>query len=304
VGMVTRVAPIAALLALTLAACGGSGTKSSSPTTSSSPSTASDLQQAGAAYQKTLSIIDSASFANLGKARDAGDGAAMLGAASNYRNVVFTWDAAVRAISFPSAVQPQVNTVLEANRTEIAALDAAGRLAATNAAGIATDVSQAIVDDDAGFQASNALQQALGQPTATPLPPAEVAYDRYQLATDTFNLDYSSPSSQYSTAANNKDLAGSQAATRAENAVLQSWIDQVGKIPFPAFAQADAGAWKAAANALLAFDSRRLTAVSFAQLTALGTNNAVFQALNGANQKLLSDLTSSASPSSTTSPGG
>src|SRR5665213_2332489 len=109
VGMVTRVAPIAALLALTLAACGGSGTKSSSPTTSSSPSTASDLQQAGAAYQKTLSIIDSASFANLGKARDAGDGAAMLGAASNYRNVVFTWDAAVRAISFPSAVQPQVN---------------------------------------------------------------------------------------------------------------------------------------------------------------------------------------------------
>ncbi len=71
---------------------------------------------------------------------------AVKGAFSQFRDVVYNFDGEIRKIDFPDSVQPEVLAVLEANRTEVADLDAVG--AAADFAEIQRLLSNRLQEDD------------------------------------------------------------------------------------------------------------------------------------------------------------
>ena len=70
--------------------------------------------------------------------------AAVKGDFGSYRDTVFEFDGQVRKIDFPSSMREDVNHLLEADRTEIADLDAVGSANGLLRAPAAADLAPAV----------------------------------------------------------------------------------------------------------------------------------------------------------------
>ena len=122
-------------LLIGVAGCGSSSNDSDKKTSSSTtpakkpaaadPAAKSKLQNAGAGYNSgqrrfIRNVISDARARNL---------QALKADTSQFRDVIFNFDAKIRNIHFPPARQTDVNLALEGNRTIIAELDAMGSAA-------------------------------------------------------------------------------------------------------------------------------------------------------------------------------
>ena len=119
--------------ALALAGCGGkSSSKKSTTAKPAAPSASSSPEAIKAANQQfhsDVTVVNAARNTFTSRADPdarAGNIAAFQGDAAQYRTAVFNFDGAIRKIQFPSTLQADVNSVLDANKTLIADLDAVG----------------------------------------------------------------------------------------------------------------------------------------------------------------------------------
>jgi hypothetical protein len=126
---------VAAAVTLAIAGCGGGGTTATTgaPATGSTAGTstasATEVAQAktalsgyGAAIGAYNAAIDTY-FKSESDDAGAGDVLGVRNDAYDFRNAVYHFDKVVRSIEFPASVQADVNTLLAANKKQIAELD-------------------------------------------------------------------------------------------------------------------------------------------------------------------------------------
>jgi hypothetical protein len=118
-----------------IAGCGGGGTTATTgtPTTGSTSGTntasATDVAHAKTAlsgYRAAIGAYNAAIdtyFQSESHDAGAGDVLGVRNDAYDFRNAVYHFDKVVRSIEFPASVQADVNTLLEANKKQIAELD-------------------------------------------------------------------------------------------------------------------------------------------------------------------------------------
>lgn len=302
----TIVAGVAA--AASVAACSGSGggggrgtiapttSARTSPTTSAASSTtpapsptsaAPDpaAEAAYRAYKAALPLVNDHYNLLIAFGQDAEQGklAAAQTDASSYRNALFNWDAAVRAITFPAAAQASVNALLDGNRTEIVDLDAVASTTATNLRSAETKAAE---DDARGVLQGDKLESALGHPVSA----AALTDDEFNVATT--RVDYIRAIV----------TVAEERAIRAHNfpvvlakdeqvyntfAILQTTL---GKLVVPSSAQASVAALTQATQAVIAFFQRRQTATNLAELNAVGDPSSVIGPWDQARAQAAHDL--------------
>src|SRR5205823_2144596 len=112
--------------ALALAGCGGKSSSSSSKSTTVKPaapsasSSPAAIKAANQQFQSEVTVVNAARNTFTSRADPdarAGNIAAFQGDAAQYRTAVFNFDGAIRKIQFPSTLQADVNSVLDANKT-------------------------------------------------------------------------------------------------------------------------------------------------------------------------------------------
>ena len=247
----------------------------------------------GRAYANTISSLNANASGNLNTliaAHNKGDVPGMQQAAASYSKALVTWDAAVAQLRFPAGVHRLVDRLHSINHTEVDDLAAVGRVPATPAAGAAgVAVYRALVDDDAGSAASNALSRALGLPAHAPSS-AVVASDRLLLADNTYTYKDLSAQTAFNTADGGKDLGAAKSATASEKKNLQALLSSMNGVDFPASVHADVVKVGHAASTLRAFYQRRLLATNYPALHALGPNDTYARTLGSSLQILINDL--------------
>jgi hypothetical protein len=172
-GARNRLAFALLICAVAATGCGGGSAKKKSSSTASAPSTSTSastvsVQQARQAYQAAVVTEEAARAAFLKRERAdarAGNLAALKGDSAKYRTVVFNFDAAVRKIQMPDSVKTDVNSVLDANKTLIADLDAIGDV--PNVSEFNRFVDRANADYRALAKVSNKLSAELRQLAGT-----------------------------------------------------------------------------------------------------------------------------------------
>ena len=139
-GTALRAAGLAAAVALAVgvAACGGSSKKTPSTsaapaTTSTTPSTPTggkSAPDAKARLQSAGTLFNAGQrrfFSQVTQDSKARNFTAVQADVSQFRDVIFNFDASVRKIHFAPSLQADVNAMLEGDRTSIAELDAMGK---------------------------------------------------------------------------------------------------------------------------------------------------------------------------------
>jgi guanyl-specific ribonuclease Sa len=184
----------ACAVTLPIAGCGGGGSTTTTTTTTESTSSqpasttpsAADValaKKALPAYQRAIGAYNAGLSTYLqSEHADAATGS-VLGVrndAYDFRNVVYDYDKAIRKVHFPASVQPDVNTLLEANGKQIGQLDKISQ--STTIGEINGYLSRALTAlSDPSLKVTNDLEKLLGKPISKPAPstsapsPSEVA---------------------------------------------------------------------------------------------------------------------------------
>lgn len=135
--MRSRLAALVAAAALStgLMACGGGGDEKDEPTAEDRPSQSAREDTRNAQSDRTARTRYEEAIAGYNRGYDrffselkksGGDLDRLKGTISEYRDVIYEFDADIRAIEFRDELVPQVNAILENNRNLIARLDEIG----------------------------------------------------------------------------------------------------------------------------------------------------------------------------------
>lgn len=258
-------------------------TSAPSPTSTGSSAT---LEAAYRAYDGLVGI-DGRDYDALVKAAAEGNVAAAKSSAGRWRDSLYAWDAKVRKIVFPAAVRSEVNKLLEANGSEIGALDSLAKVAAD---GLSDALAVVNLYDAAGVVASDQLRRALGQPRSAAVENADLFY----LLNLSMEAQFSAATQQYRAANQRKDFADMLAASGKQRAVITDYLRSFNQMSLPAAMNANVARLKQTGNAVLAGLGRELAAKDYAELNALGQVSAAMTSFDDAKASLSKDLNAAA----------
>ncbi|HVX18694.1 MAG TPA: hypothetical protein VHA73_11740 [Acidimicrobiales bacterium] len=274
-----------AAASLVASACSSSSHAATKPTTkvTAAPVTKpiakaspAELETAYRDYQHTVDQLDSTKFSAFESAAhqpsvgvSAGDQilANAKPLASSWRDNLYAWDALVREVRFPAAVQGQVNQVLTANGKEIAALDRVQTV--TNLDGLLVAADQVGVADADGLIASHVLDTALGHPQsahALSVDRAQLAYASLSEAVDTEAAAYNPLATRYQDADRQGDLSAIKDVASQQGDLEQTLLRRLDQIAFPPQVAQQVAAYRTATQAVLRLDTKESQASSLSGL--------------------------------------
>lgn len=230
-------------------------TSSSAPSTSAGPDPATEA--AYQAYHATVHIVNDQESAISALQQHAWNDqlSAAQADARQFRNALFNWDAAVRQVSFPPAVQPSVNALLDGTRTEIIDFDAIGTATATNLTSVA---ETALVADGKDVLANDKLEAALGHPADA----AGLTADQFTLAAARVDLTTARASSQFRRAIGTGSLPLALQANENVYNGFANFQTQLGSFDVAPSAQSSVATLTRATQNVVAFLQQRQNATS------------------------------------------
>jgi hypothetical protein len=212
--------------------------------------------------------------------------------AAAYRTDLFTADAAIRKLTFPDQATSAVNDELQANRVEIADLDAFASVQSQPDAYVAA--MQIEVDDDTQEMARQAVLTALGHADDDPWLPVQQSMDQLYLAHYTLTRDVQDPmtADQQATGLQDKQAAAAKVAP-----IFARFVAAVGAITFPTAAQSQTAALTAATTAMTTGLQADQQATSTSGLNDdVGTMNAVLNAASALEKEIGDELAAAPPP--------
>ena len=254
-----------------------------------------DSKTADAAYTAVKaagSVFDcSTAFDDLDAAHIANDVAGQQAAALEYRELLAKWDGMVAAISFPSDSKDEAQKVQSGNADELASLDAMASAKTADEARVV--VWKVFVDDWNGLVLLDDLYSSLGHAPSQ----ARRAGHQLGLARSRSASVDAEFGPKFSAAVASGDLAAAKAANETDITALQTYLDQIGVIDFPADVKTQVEQLKKDVQAEIAYDRKQVDVASAADIVLAppgGSAEATGEAKTHEDlQKALSDMDSS-----------
>lgn len=252
----------------------------------------SAAEKADAAYvavKNAGSVFDcSTAFDDLDAAHVANDVAGQQAAALKYRELLAKWDGIVSTISFPEQSKDEAEKVLQANDEELAALDAMASAKTPDEARVV--VWRIFVDDWNGLVLLDDLKASLDQ---TPSPAQRAGHQLALARSRSASVD-AEQGPKFAAAVASGDLAAAKAANDTDIKALQTYLDQIGAIDFPADVKAQVDRLKQDVQAEIAYDQKQVAVANTAEIVLAppgGSTEALAEAqAHEELQKALADM--------------